>query len=129
MSTKVKFSLISLIGYLIFATAAFTFGFLDPNRIGLQWSIFWYIAAALITYYLWFKNVVYKRVMYYARQLKLTKNDLQKFLPNLKKSQDIPDPQRKNYFAPIFNFPLQGLDVLDKELAKEAKEKGIKPFK
>ncbi|MFT9021484.1 hypothetical protein [Lentilactobacillus hilgardii] len=68
-------------------------------------------------------------MMYYARQLKLTKNDLQKFLPNLKKSQDIPDPQRKNYFAPIFNFPLQGLDVLDKELAKEAKEKGIKPFK
>lgn len=129
MSTKVKFAIIAVLTYIIFVIAAIGFGFLDPQKIGITWSIFWYVAAALIIYYLWFKNVVYHRVMYYARQLKLTKADLQKFLPNLKKSQVIPDPQRNNYFAPIFNFPLQGLDVLDKALTKEAKQRHIQPFK
>lgn len=129
MSTKVKFAIIGVITYLIFVIAALTLGFLDPSRIGITWSIFWYVIAALIIYYLWFKNVVYQRVMYYARQMALTKTDLQQFLPHLKKSQEVPDPQRHNYFAPIFNFPLQGLDVLDKELTKMAAKQGVKPFK
>ncbi|KRM44014.1 hypothetical protein FEZ41_03145 [Lentilactobacillus parafarraginis] len=129
MSTKVKLAILWLIIYIIFAVGALYLGVLAPAKIGITWSIFWYIAAALIAYYLWFKNVVYQRVMYYARALKLSQSDLRALIPNLKQSQVVPDPNRKNYFAPIFNFPLQGLDILDKKLRQQASERQIPPFK
>ncbi len=129
MSTKIKFAIVSICLYIIFVLLAIIVGFLNPAKIGITWSVFWYIAAAGIAYYLWFKNVIWARVKYYARMLDLRQIDLQKMVPNLKKSQVVPDPQRKTMFAPIFNFSLQGLDILDKNLTELAERKHIKPFK
>lgn len=72
---------------------------------------------------------MFQKVIYYARQLKLTQTDLAKMLPNLKESQVVPDPNKTNLIAPLFNFPLQGLDILNTKLSKQATEQGIKPFK
>lgn len=129
MSTKVKLMLISILTYCIFVFLAIFIGFLSPAKIGITWTVFWYVAAAGIVYYLWFKNLVFQKVIYYARQLKLTQIDLAKMLPNLKESQVVPDPNKANLIAPLFNFPLQGLDILNTKLSKQAAEQGIKPFK
>ena len=80
-------------------------------------------------YYLWFKNLIFQRVMYYSKELGLTQTDLAKMLPNLKQSQVVPDPTKRAIIAPILNFPLQGLDILNSKLTPMAKEKGIKPFR
>ncbi|GEP23518.1 hypothetical protein LDI01_11110 [Lentilactobacillus diolivorans] len=50
-------------------------------------------------------------------------------LPKLKKNQVVPDPNRRHLMAPIFNFPLQGLDILDRKLADVIKDKDIKKFR
>ncbi|KRL61183.1 hypothetical protein FD08_GL003019 [Lentilactobacillus parakefiri DSM 10551] len=102
---------------------------LSPEKIGITWTIFWYVAAAGIVYYLWFKNLVFQRVMYYSKALNLTQVDLAKMLPNLKESQVVPDPGKPAIIAPIFNFPLQGLDILNAKLTPMAKQKGIPPFR
>lgn len=129
MSTKVKLTITAILTYCVFAILAVTLGFLSPHKIGMTWSVFWYIAAACIVYYLWFKNLVFQRVLFYARQLKLTKQDLETMLPKLKKNQVVPDPNRRHLMAPIFNFPLQGLDILDRKLADVIKDKDIKKFR
>lgn len=129
MSTKTKLTIISILTYCAFIILALLLGFLSPAKIGITWTIFWYIAAAGIVYYLWFKNLVFQRVMYYSKALKLTQTDLAKMLPNLKQSQVVPDPGKPAIIAPIFNFPLQGLDILNAKLTPMAKEKGIQPFR
>ncbi|GHP14826.1 hypothetical protein YK48G_22510 [Lentilactobacillus fungorum] len=129
MSTKSKITIISILSYGFFVILAYFFKFLSPAKIGITWTAFWYIAVALIVYYLWFKNLIFQRVIYYARQLNLTQADLANRLPNLKPNQIVPDPHRVNLFAPLFTFPLQGLDRLNTQLTQEARQNGIKPFK
>ncbi|WP_057826571.1 hypothetical protein [Lentilactobacillus sunkii] len=129
MSTKTKLTIISILTYCAFIILALSLGFLSPAKIGITWTIFWYVAAAGIIYYLWFKNLVFQRVMYYSKALKLAQTDLAKMLPNLKESQVVPDPGKPAIIAPIFNFPLQGLDILSAKLTPMAKEKGIQPFR
>lgn len=129
MSTKSKLTIISILTYCAFIILALSFNFLSPAKIGITWTIFWYIAVALIIYYLRFKNLVFQEVMYYSKALGLTQTDLAKMLPNLKQSQVVPDPSKRAIIAPIFNFPLQGLDILNSKLAPMVKEKGIQPFR
>ncbi|MDS1016170.1 hypothetical protein [Lentilactobacillus buchneri] len=129
MSTKSKLTIISILTYCAFIILAFFTNILSPAKIGITWTIFWYIAAAGIIYYLWFKNLVFQRVMYYSKALHLTQTDLAKMLPNLKESQVVPDPAKRAIIAPIFNFPLQGLDILNAKLTPMAKQKSIKPFR
>ncbi|WP_040471098.1 hypothetical protein [Lentilactobacillus kisonensis] len=129
MATKSKLTIISILTYCLFVILTFFTGFLSPAKIGITWTVFWYVAVAGIIYYLWFKNLVFQKVIYYARQLQLTQTDLAKLLPNLKESQVVPDPQKANFIAPLFNFPLQGLDILNNKLAKQAAQQGVKPFR
>lgn len=129
MSTKSKLTITSILTYCAFIILALFTNILSPAKIGITWTVFWYIAAAGIVYYLWFKNLVFQRVMYYAKALGLTQTDLAKMLPNLKQSQVVPDPTKRAIIAPILNFPLQGLDILNSKLTPMAKEKGIKPFR
>ncbi|MBZ3777336.1 hypothetical protein [Lentilactobacillus otakiensis] len=129
MSTKSKLTIISILTYCAFIILALFTNILSPAKIGITWTVFWYIAAAGIVYYLWFKNLIFQRVMYYSKELGLTQTDLAKMLPNLKQSQVVPDPTKRAIIAPILNFPLQGLDILNSKLTPMAKEKGIKPFR
>ncbi|ORN29138.1 hypothetical protein FAM21835_00406 [Lentilactobacillus parabuchneri] len=129
MTTKSKLTIISILRYCAFIIFALFTDVLSPAKIGITWTIFWYIAAAGIIYYLWFKNLIFQRVMYFSKALGLTQTDLAKMLPNLKPSQVVPDPSKPAILAPVFTFPLQGLDILNAKLTPMAKEKGIKPFR
>ena len=129
MAVKTKWTLIAILTYVLFVMLVWTTKVLAPEKIGLSWSVFWYVMAGLICYYLRYKNIVFERVMYYARQLQLSKADLKQMLPEIKKSQDIPDPARPHLVSPLFSFSLQNLDSLDRQLLKLAKSKTIKPFR
>ncbi len=126
MSLKTKWTLISILTYVIFVILAVTTGILNPARIGIAWSVSWYIIAAAIVYYLWFKNIIFEQVMTKARKLGLSKNDLAKMLPKLKKNQEIPDPKKRHFFSPIFNFSLQNLDILNKKLSQDTNKNNSK---
>lgn len=128
MKPKTKWILFSGGCYLLFAGCGLGFGFLSPAKISWPWTAFWLIAALGIAYYLGFKNLVFERTMYYAKQLDLTKADLVAMLPELTKRQEVPDPQKKHLLSPVFNFSLQNLDILERQLAQLAQTKGVKPF-
>ncbi|WP_268913375.1 hypothetical protein [Lentilactobacillus sp. SPB1-3] len=128
MKNKTRWTLTGILTYCLFAAITFGFNLLSPSRIGVTWTVFWYIAAALIIYYLCFKNYVFRRMLYNARQLHMTKDELAEMLPDIKQSQDIPNPQRHQPFSPLFTFSLQNLDKLDQELQKKATEHGIEPY-
>lgn len=128
MKPKTKWTIISIIAYLLFAGCGLGFGFLSPAKISLPWTAFWLIAALGIAYYLGYKNLIFERTMYYAKQLDLTKADLVAMLPELTGHQEVPDPQKRHLFSPVFNFSLQNLNILDHQLAQLAQTKGIKPF-
>ncbi|MCY9806315.1 hypothetical protein OXT66_01980 [Lentilactobacillus senioris] len=128
MKPKTKWILLSILAYLLFAGCGLGFGFLDPAKISWPWTAFWLIAALGIAYYLGFKNLIFERTMYYAKQLNLTKADLVTMLPELSGRQEVPDPQKRHWLSPVFNFSLQNLNILDRQLAQLAQTKGIKPF-
>ncbi|AQW20834.1 hypothetical protein PL11_002335 [Lentilactobacillus curieae] len=129
MTSKTKWTLIGILTYCIFIIVTLGFNLLAPNRVGITWTVFWYVAAALIIYYLCFKNWVYHRVLYYARKLELTQADLAAFLPDLKQTQEIPNPNKRHLFSPLFTLSLQNLDTLDRQVKKIAKTKNIDPYK
>ncbi|WP_225417460.1 hypothetical protein [Lentilactobacillus kosonis] len=104
MKAKTRWTLIGILTYCIFAVITFGFNLLSPARVGITWTVFWYIAAALIIYYICFKNLVFRRMLYNARQLHMTKTDLATLLPNMKQSQDIPNPDKHQPFSPLFTF-------------------------
>ncbi|WP_054708576.1 hypothetical protein [Secundilactobacillus paracollinoides] len=90
---------------------------------------FWYIAAAGLAYYFYFKNISYQEVVYYARQLNLDRSDLEAIVPNRKNTAEVPDPAHPNMFSPIVQVPLGILNHLSDELIKQAKEQSVAPFK
>ncbi|WP_283679431.1 hypothetical protein [Lentilactobacillus sp. Marseille-Q4993] len=129
MTAKNKWITIGILTYIIFILVVIVTNILDPARIGAPWTVFWYVAAVLIIYYLCFKNYVYERVIYYARALDLTQTDLQDMLVVKKSSQVAPNPARKFSISPLFNLSLQNLDRIDEQLRKLAKTKEVKPFR
>lgn len=128
MTSKTKWTIISTILYIIYAFGMLFFKIIGPSQVGLPWTAFWLIAGAGIAYYLAFKNEVFERTMYYARALNLTQADLIAMLPGLKKSQVVPDPQKKHIMSPVLNFSLQNLNSLDRQVTQLAASKDIKPF-
>ncbi|KRM73281.1 hypothetical protein FC82_GL001473 [Secundilactobacillus collinoides DSM 20515 = JCM 1123] len=115
--------------YVIFVVICIIFKLLRPADIGWSWSVFWYIAAAGIAYYFYFKNVAYQEVVYYAKKLQMNRSDLEAIVPNRKNTAEVPDPDHPNIFSPIVQVPLAILNRLSDELIKQAKEQEIPPFK
>ncbi|MTV82785.1 hypothetical protein [Secundilactobacillus folii] len=126
---RVKWASISIIIYVIFVVCAVVFNFLDPAKIGISWTIFWYVAVAGFMYYFYFKNMAYQEVVYYARQFHLTKTDLEAMVPDRKKTAEVPDPERANIFTPLISIPLNVTNRLTDILEKRAHDEGVAPFK
>ncbi len=129
MTHHTKWRLLSIAMYVIFVVICIIFKLLRPADIGWSWSVFWYIAAAGIAYYFYFKNVAYQEVVYYAKKLQMTRSDLEAIVPNRKNTAEVPDPDHPNIFSPIVQVPLAILNRLSDELIKQAKEQEIPPFK
>ncbi|GAK47284.1 hypothetical protein LOSG293_040300 [Secundilactobacillus oryzae JCM 18671] len=128
MKTKTKWLIISVIIYIIFVVAVTPTGILSPAQIGLPWTIFWYVVAAMFMYYFYYKNVSYAEVIYYAQQLKLTEDELRNMVPDIKKSEDVPNPAKPNLFSPLVQVSFRILNDLLPKLQQMAKEKGIEDF-
>jgi len=129
LTHKQRWALISVILYVVFVVAAIVWGFLDPSRIGLQWTIFWYFTGAGLAYYFYFKNVSYREVVYYAQQLGYNKADLVEMVPKLKENQDVPDPDHPNFFSPFAKVPITIVNELTDQLEPQAKAKDIPPYR
>ena len=129
MTHKQRWAAVSVVLYLVFVIAAITTGFLDPSKIGLQWTIFWYFTGAGLAYYFYFKNVSYREVVYYAQQLGLHKDDLVAMVPKLKETQDVPDPDRPHFFSPFAKVPITVVNDLTDQLAPRAQEQQIPPYR
>lgn len=129
MTHHTKWRLLSIAIYVIFVIICIAFKLLRPSDIGMAWSIFWYIAAAGLAYYFYFKNISYQEVVYYARQLNLDRSDLEAIVPNRKNTAEVPDPAHPNMFSPIVQVPLGILNQLSDELIKQAKAQSVVPFK
>ncbi|WP_143462629.1 hypothetical protein [Levilactobacillus enshiensis] len=129
MTHKQRWAAISVAIYVVFVIAAVVIGFLNPSQIGLEWTIFWYFAVAGLCYYFYFKNVSYREVVYYAKQLGLHKEDLVALIPHLKETQDVPDPDRPIFFSPFAKVPISVVNQLTDQLAPRAKEQGIEPYR
>ncbi|WP_175279790.1 hypothetical protein [Secundilactobacillus collinoides] len=86
MTHHTKWRLLSIAMYVIFVVICIIFKLLRPADIGWSWSVFWYIAAAGIAYYFYFKNVAYQEVVYYAKKLQMNRSDLEAIVPNRKKT-------------------------------------------
>lgn len=120
---------ISVIIYVIFVICAVEFKLLDPAKIGLSWTVFWYIAAAGFMYYFYFKNMAYQEVIYYARQFHLTKTDLEAMVPDRKSTAEVPDPEHPSILTPLIQVPLSVTNRLTDVLEKRAKEENVTSFK
>ncbi|WP_203642078.1 hypothetical protein [Levilactobacillus andaensis] len=129
MTHKQRWAAISIAIYVIFVIAAVVIGFLDPSQIGLEWTIFWYFVMAGLCYYFYFKNVSYREVVYYAKQLGLHKEDLVALIPHLKETQDVPDPDRPNFLSPFAKIPISVVNQLTDQLEPRAKEQDIAPYR
>ena len=129
MSHKTKWRTISIAIYIIFVIVAVSLKLLTPARVGLSWSIFWYIAVAGFLYYFYFKNVAYQEVIYYARELHLSRSDLEAIVPDRKNTAEVPDPDYPNIFSPLIKVPLEIINKLTTELEKRAKDAQVTPFK
>ena len=129
MSHKTKWRTISIAIYIIFVIVAVSLKLLTPARVGLSWSIFWYIAVAGFLYYFYFKNVAYQEVIYYARELHLNRSDLEAIVPDRKNTAEVPDPDHPNIFSPLVQVPLEIINKLTTELEKRAKDAQVTPFK
>lgn len=125
MTHKQRWAAISAVIYVVFVVAAIIIGFLDPSQIGLQWTIFWYFVVAALCYYFYFKNVSYREVVYYATQLGLHQDDLKAMVPNLKETQDVPNPDHPDFFSPFAKVPINVVNVLTDKLVPMAKDAGI----
>lgn len=128
MNKKIKWIVVGIALYGLFLISNIFSDYLAPSKVTLPWTIFWYVIAFGIAYFFAFKNYIFERTMYYAKQLNLTKDDLTAMLPKLKKNQEVPDPQKRHLLSPSFNFSLQNLDILDDKLIAMAKEQKITPF-
>lgn len=128
MTTKHRWAAISVAIYVVFILAAVVIGFLNPARIGLQWTIFWVVAVAGLCYYFYFKNISYRVVIYYAKKLDLHKADLASLVPNLKDTQDVPDPDRPNLLSPFVGIPISVTNQLTEQLIDQAQQANIPPF-
>lgn len=129
LTHKQRWALLSGILYVIFVIAAITTGFLDPSKVGLQWTIFWYFTGAGLAYYFYFKNVSYREVVYYAQALGLHKDDLIALVPKLKETQDVPDPDKPNFLSPFAKVPITVVNELTDQLEPRAKEQNIPAYK
>ena len=129
MSHKTKWRTISIAIYIIFVIVAVSLKLLTPARVGLSWSIFWYIAVAGFLYYFYFKNVAYQEVIYYARELHLSRSDLEAIVPDRKNTAEVPDPDHPNIFSPLVQVPLEIINKLTTDLEKRAKDAQVTPFK
>lgn len=128
MTHRVKWAISAILIYVVFVVCAVVFDLLDPRQIGLAWTIFWYVVVAGIVYYLYFKNLAYQEVLYYARQLHLSKTDLAALVPNRPKTVALPDPAHPSLLAPVYQLPLSVTNQLTEVLIKRAKEAGIPRF-
>ncbi|HBF74417.1 MAG TPA: hypothetical protein DDW71_04065 [Lactobacillus sp.] len=129
MTHRAKWMTISVVIYVIFVVCAVAFKLLDPAKIGLSWTVFWYIAAAGLMYYFYFKNMAYQEVIYYARQFHLKKVDLEAMVPDRKNTAEVPDPDHPNILIPLIQVPLSVTNRLTDVLEKRANEENVKPFK
>lgn len=129
MTHRAKWMTISVIIYVIFVICAVEFKLLDPAKIGLSWTVFWYIAAAGFMYYFYFKNMAYQEVIYYARQFHLTKTDLEAMVPGRKSTAEVPDPEHPSILTPLIQVPLSVTNRLTDVLEKRAKEENVTSFK
>jgi len=129
LTHKQRWAAISIAIYVIFVIAAVVIGFLDPSQIGLEWTIFWYFVMAGLCYYFYFKNVSYREVVYYAKQLGLHKEDLVALIPHLKETQDVPDPDRPSFLSPFAKVPISVVNQLTDQLEPRAKEQDIAPYR
>lgn len=128
MKNKTKWLTISIIIYIIFAIAVTASGLVAPSKIGLAWTLFWYLAVALFMVYFYYKSTNYDAVVYYAKQLHLTEEDLREMVPDIKKSDDVPNPDKPNLFSPIVQVSFKVLNALLPQLEKQAKEHQIPRF-
>jgi len=129
LTHKQRWAAISALIYVVFVVAAIVIGFLDPSKIGLEWTIFWYFVVAALCYYFYFKNVTYREIVYYAKELGLHKVDLEALVPNRKETQDVPDPDHPDFFSPFAKVPINVVNVLSDKLIPLAKEQGIPLYK
>lgn len=129
LTHRTKWQLISTLIYIVFVIAAVVFKFLDPARIGIAWTIFWYVAVAGFMYYFYFKNMAYQEVIYYAHQFHLTQRDLEEMVPDRKKTAEVPNPEHPNILSPLIQVPLAVTNPLTDILEARAKEEDVAPFK
>ncbi|GAW98273.1 hypothetical protein [Secundilactobacillus mixtipabuli] len=129
MTHRAKWTVISVAIYVVFVICAVVFKLLDPARIGLSWTVFWYVAAAGFMYYFYFKNMAYQEVIYFARQFHLTKADLETMVPDRKATAEVPDPERPGILTPLIQVPLSVTNRLTDALEKRAKAEHVTPFK
>ena len=129
LTHKQRWALLSVALYIVFVIAAITTGFLDPSKVGLQWTIFWYFCGAGLAYYFYLKNVSYREVVYYAQKLGLHKDDLKAMVPKLKETQDVPDPDKPNFFSPFAKVPITVVNELTDQLEPQAQQANIPPYK
>ena len=128
MTQHRKWQLITVGLYIVYLAVAFGMNFITPAKVGLAWTIFWVVVGAGICYYLYFKNLSYQEVIYYARKLNLNQGDLEAMVPDRKEKDLVPNPDKPNLFSPIAQVQISTLNVLTDELEKRAKEQGIPAF-
>lgn len=129
MTHKQHWAALSGALYLLFIVAAWFTNFLDPSRIGLEWTIFWLVTVAGLAYYFYFKNVIYREVIYYAQQLDYHKADLLALVPDLKPNQDVPDPDKPSFFSPFAQIPISVINQLTDHLVTAAKQHHVAPYR
>ncbi|HJE45480.1 hypothetical protein FD30_GL000806 [Levilactobacillus namurensis DSM 19117] len=129
LTHKQRWAAVSVVLYLVFVIAAITTGFLDPSKIGLQWTIFWYFTGAGLAYYFYFKNYSYREVIYYAQKLGLHKTDLLEMAPDLKHNQDVPDPDHPSFLSPFAQVPITVVNALTDQLLPQADAQHIPRYK
>lgn len=129
LTQKQRWASVSVVIYILFVIAAIWLNFLDPAKIGLEWTIFWYFTAAGGCFYFYFKNFTYRETIYYAKKLGLHKEDLVPLIPKLKANQGVPDPDHPGFLSPFAKVPFSVLNTLTEQLESKAKAQGIPPFR
>lgn len=125
LTHKLRWAIAAVILFVLFVLAAIYWGFLDPSKIGLEWTILWYFVAAGGAYYFYFKNVTYRAIIYYAHQLDYHYADLKAWVPNLRENQDVPNLDKPRWFSPFAKVPITATNIIGDKLLAEAKEKHI----
>lgn len=129
LTHRLRWALVSVILYVLFVWAAIAWNFLDPQKIGLEWTMLWYLIAAGLAYYFYFKNVTYHKIIYYAQQLGYHYADLKAWVPKLRENQDVPNPDKPRFFSPFAKVPISATNIIEDKLVTEAKAKDIPPFR